>query len=112
MSDRISIDSIPVVNLLELFKGEMNKLDDLVDKLDTETKDIKKTWQGKASDYTLANIEKFKFVFDKIKKENEKYIRFVDSTVEKYKAIDASQQKFMETRKTAFDTSFYGGNQG
>ena len=112
MNSKISIDSIPVVNLLELFKGEMKKLDDLVEKLDTETQDIKRTWQGKASDYTLSNIEKFKKIFDDIKKKNEGYIKFVDSTVEKYKALDATQQKFMESRKTAFDTSFYGGSQG
>ena len=108
----ISLDSVSVGTLLELFKGEMKKLDNLVNKLDLETNEIKKTWQGNASDRTLEKIEKFKIVFDDIKKKNEKYIQFVDYAVTKYKELDASEKQFVETRKSAFDTSFYGDIQG
>lgn len=111
-NNNISLDSVSVGTLLELFKSEMNRLDTLVNKLDNETKKIKESWQGKASDETLEKVDKFKIIFDNIKHKNENYIRFVDDVVTKYKELDASEKQFMETQKRAFDTSFYGDIQG
>ena len=108
----ISLDSVSVGTLLELFKGEMKKLDNLVNKLDLETNEIKKTWQGNASDRTLEKIEKFKIVFEDIKRKNEKYINFVDYAVTKYKDLDTSKINFVDRNIGAFDTSFYGDIQG
>ena len=108
MSDNISLNSVPVSVLLETFKNEMKKLDALVNKLDFETQKIKQTWQGTASDETLEKIDKLKIVFDGIKTSNERYVKFVDYVVDKYKELDESERKFVETQRGAFDTSFYG----
>lgn len=108
----VDIDSVPVINLLELFKGEMLKLDGLVDKLSTESSQIKNSWQGTGSDSTASTIEVLKKMFEEIKTKNESYVKFVDSTINKYKAMDNSQLNFVDTSKGSFDTSLYGGNQG
>ncbi len=104
----ISVDSISVTNTLELFKSEMLKLDALVSELNTDTKGIKVTWRGRASDEALTRIDSFNYTFDSIKNKNKDFINFVDSTIAKYKALDESERQFVEQRVNDFDTSFYG----
>ena len=104
----IDVDSIPVVNLLELFKGEMLKLDDLVDRLYNDTSNIKITWQGYSSDSILSKVDDLKKVFDEIRRKNIDYVNFIDSTINKYKAMDTSQRNYVDTEKGALDTSLYG----
>ena len=108
----ISLETVPLSTLLELFKSEMKKLDSLVEKMDLETKEIRKTWQGNTSDRVLEKIDMFKKVFEDIKIKNKGYIDFVDYAVTKYKALDESEKNTLNTRRAAFDTSFYGDIQG
>ena len=108
----ISLDSVPVVNLLELFRSEMKKLDSLVEKLGTQTNNIRLSWRGNASEATLRGIDGFQKVFENIQKKNGKYVAFIDSVIVKYKALDEKETKLMESRRKAFDTSFYGDIQG
>ena len=106
--NHISLDSLSVSQLLELFKKEMQNLDDLVTKLNFETNEIKKSWEGRASDQNTERINGLNTTFESIKKKNEGYVKFIDSTIERYKSLDESQRKFVSDRTDAFDTDFYG----
>ena len=108
--DNISIKSKSVVELLELFKEDMNKLDGLNEKIKTTTSNIKSTWEGNASDATLEQVKKFDNLFGEISNQNEKYVEFLNSVIEKYTDIDNSDINYVNTHVNSYDTSYVGAN--
>lgn len=107
MSD-ITVQSASVSSLLSEFQGEMGKLDTLLNKIDKETSEAKSIWEGDASDATISAIEKFKDVFDTIKEQNEKYVTFLNSVIEKYTDEDTEEKTFVSTNDNVFDTNYIG----
>ena len=107
MSD-ITVQSASVSSLLSEFQSEMGKLDALLNKLDSETSSAKSIWEGNASDATISEIEKFKNVFDSIKEQNEKYVSFLNSVIEKYTDEDTEEKTFVSTNDNVFDTNYSG----
>ena len=108
MGDGITVQSASVSELLAQFQGEMGKLDQLLSKIDTETSNAKAIWEGDASDATLSQIEKFKQVFEAIKEQNEKYVGFLNSVIEKYTDEDTYEKTFVNENNNAFDTEYIG----
>ena len=107
MSD-ITVQSASVSSLLSEFQGEMGKLDALLNKIDKETSEAKAIWEGDASDATISAIEKFKDVFESIKEQNEKYVEFLNSVIEKYTDEDTQEKTFVTTNDNVFDTNYNG----
>ena len=108
--NNLSINDASVDTLLTAFKGEMAKLDDLVDKIYTETSKVKIKWQGSGSDYVLANIDDLKVVFNNIRSQNSKFVKFIDSSIARFKAEDKREKEAVESNINAYDTSLYGNN--
>lgn len=108
MTSKISVETKTVASLLEEFKKEMTNLDALLNKVSTQTSEIKEYWEGNASDETLSRIESYKTTFDSIREQNVKYADFVNSIIEKYTDIDKDEKEFVDSNVTAFETDYYG----
>ena len=106
----ISIESKSVVELLELFKEDMDKLNNLNGKIKSTTANIKNTWEGNASSATLEQVKKFDNLFEEIDNQNRKYVDFVNLVIEKYTDIDNSDINYVNSHVNAFDTSYVGAN--
>ena len=104
----ISVETTTIASLLEEFKREMSNLDTLLNKVSSETENMKSYWEGNASDDALTRIEGYKKIFDSIREQNIKYAEFVDSVIEKYTDEDTNEKDFVESRKTSFETDYYG----
>ena len=104
----ISVESKSVVELLELFKEDMNKLDNLNSKIKTTTANIKNSWQGNASSATFEQVKKFDNLFAEINEQNKKYVDFANLVIEKYTDIDNSDIDFVDSHINSYDVSYVG----
>ena len=104
----LKIESETIVDLLESFKAEMNNLDNLMDKIDSKTTNISKSWEGNVSDEILTSIRNFRTTFDSIRTQNVKYVGFLNGVIEKYTDEDTSKSSYMHDNKYSFKTDLYG----
>ncbi len=104
----ISVETQTIASLLSDFKKEMTNLENLLNKVSSETEHMKQYWEGNASDDALTRLEGYKKVFESIKEQNIKYADFLDSVIEKYTDVDTYEKKFVDSNKTSFGTDYYG----
>ena len=106
--DNIYVESSSITAQLDAFKGEMTKLEALFARVDEEIAAAKTIWEGDASDATLAEIEKLNKLFDEVKKDNQKYVEFLNIVIEKYTDEDDTNIRTVASNEKAFDTTING----
>ena len=104
LNGKIDVTSSSISSSIGEFKNEMINMDKLFEKIETDTKNAKSYWQGSASDMTLSHIEEFSDIFEAIKKQNEKYVDFLNEVIEKYTDEDESEGQYISSGNQTFDT--------
>ena len=110
MDSNIKVESQTIVELLNSFQKEMTNLDNLIGKINTKNNEIKNSWEGNVSDTVLTSISNFNTIFDNIRTQNEKYVNFINSVIEKYTDEDESKKSFVNENEYSFTSDLYGKN--
>ena len=101
--DKIKFQSDSVTELISEFKKQMDKMDNLSNKLKEETTNMKSVWEGIASDDVLSKIDEFKKVFDEVKTQNEKYVNSLNIIIEKYSEEENSNIDAVNNNVDSYD---------
>lgn len=88
MDQNINVTSSKVADVLAKFQAEMVKMQTLFEEVKTENAAAKNYWEGDDSDAMLSQIEAFQGTFDSVKEKNEKYVSFLNSTIDSYSTTD------------------------
>ena len=90
MAENINITAESLTSNLSSFQAEMAKMTALLGEIETATSTIKGKWEGAASEYVLSKVEQFQKVFTDVNAQNEKYVNFMNSVIDKYTTADNS----------------------
>lgn len=88
MDQNINVTSSKVADVLAKFQAEMVKMQTLFEEVKKENAAAKNYWEGDDSDAMLSQIESFQGTFDSVKEKNEKYVAFLNSTIDSYSTTD------------------------
>lgn len=105
MAENIKITSQELSTLLGRFKGEMEKMENLLTSVKDATTNAKSIWEGDASDTVLGAVEDFQKVFDDVNEKNRKYADFINEVIGKYTSIDESQISLVESNANSYSVS-------
>ena len=105
MAENIKITSQELSTLLGQFKGEMEKMENLLTSVKDATTNAKSIWEGEASDTVLGAVEDFQKVFDDVNEKNRKYADFINEVISKYTSIDESQISLVESNANSYSVS-------
>lgn len=105
MAENIKITSQELSTLLGQFKGEMEKMENLLTSVKDATTNAKSIWEGDASDTVLGAVEDFQKVFDDVNEKNRKYADFINEVISKYTLIDESQISLVESNANSYSVS-------
>lgn len=87
----LKVESAGIASQVASFQAQMGKMNTLLAAIQTATSNAKTIWQGQASDALLGQIEAFQKVFDEVTAQNEKYVSFLNSTVEYYQTEETAE---------------------
>ncbi len=102
MAENIKITSQELSSLLNQFKGEMGKMETLLNSIKDATTNAKTIWEGEASDTVLGAVENFQKVFDTVNEQNQKYAAFLNTVISKYSEEDESQITSVESNADSY----------
>jgi len=88
MDGNIKVNAASIGASLSAFQAQMTKLENLFDEVQAQTSQVSSYWAGKAGDETLVELLKFKNTFQKIDEQNQKYVTFLNNTIETYTASE------------------------
>lgn len=97
MNENVKVVSSSIVNQLSQFQAEMKKMEALFTELESKTSEVNNFWEGKGSVSAVTAIKTFMETFNDVKSQNEKYVSFLNSTIDKYTTTDANISSSIET---------------
>lgn len=102
MAEKIKLTSQELSSLLGQFKGEMAKMETLLNSVKDATTNAKTIWEGEASDAVLGAIENFQKVFDTVNEQNQKYAEFLNTVISEYSKEDQNQINSVESNADSY----------
>lgn len=102
MADGIDITSESLSSILSSFKAKMESMQTLMSEISSSTENAKSIWEGATSDAVLGQIENFQKIFESIEQQNEKYVAFINTTIEAYQNADEAQINAVESNASSY----------
>jgi uncharacterized protein YukE len=102
----MSMKSAELMETLGQFQNKMNEMESLVDEIKAATRNIKASWRGKTGEETIGKIESYQEVFDEIDKQNQKYVEFINTTIDNYKANENARNYHLDHNSSNFGAMY------
>lgn len=96
MNENIKIVSSNIVSQLSKFQSEIKKMESLFDEIESKTSKVNSFWEGKGSESAIIAIKSFMETFNDVKNQNEKYVSFLNTIIDKYTTADSDISKSIE----------------